>query len=151
LQAFGEDGIGVDVGKNDEAFLDQRFGGGKGFDGIRQEIARVGMDFELDPIGQSGGLGQVRQADGFGGVHGAAGVGEEEIFFGIHEIEDVGEGIALAGEIRAPLASRASRISSEEENLPVPMRRREWNSRPAINNGVQSENIVAKIAPGAGG
>jgi hypothetical protein len=34
--------------------------------------------------------------------------------------------------------------------LPVPMRSREWNSRPAISNGVRSENIGEEDTPPRG-
>ena len=37
--------------------------------------------------------------------------------------------------ISVPLAARASRMTSLEENFPVPTRRREENSRPAIFKG----------------
>src|SRR5439155_8043547 len=45
LQAFGQNRIGIDVRKHDETFLDQKFRGLQRLDRIRQEIARVGMDF----------------------------------------------------------------------------------------------------------
>ena len=59
------------------------------------------MDLELDPLRQAGGGGEAGEADGFLGIHRAAGVGEEQVFFGIDEIEDVRVGIGLAGEIGA--------------------------------------------------
>ena len=100
LEAAGEDGVGVDIWEDDETFVDEDFGGFEGFDGIWQEVAGVGMDFEFDPVGHAGGDGESGEADGFFGVHGAAGVGEEEDVGG-DEVEYVGEGIALAGEIGA--------------------------------------------------
>ena len=100
LEAAGEDGVGVDVGEDDETFFDEDFGGFEGFDGVWQEIAGVGMDFEFDPVGHAGGDGESGEADGFFGVHGTAGVGEEENVGG-DEVEDIGEGVALAGEIGA--------------------------------------------------
>lgn len=58
------------------------------------------MDFEFDPVGHACGDGEASESDGFLCIHGAAGVGEQEDVRG-DEVEDVGEGIALAGEIGA--------------------------------------------------
>ena len=101
LEALGEDRVGIDVGEDGEAFLDEDFSGGKRFDGVGEEVAGVGMDFEFDPFGQSGSGGEAGEADGFTSVHGAAGVGEDEIFFLVDEVEDVGVGIVFASEVRA--------------------------------------------------
>ena len=101
LKAFGKDGVGIDVGEDGEAFLDEDFSGGKRFNGVGKEIAGIGMDFEFDPFGQSGGGGEAGEANGFPGVHGAAGVGEDKVFFRVDEVEDVGVGVVLAGEVGA--------------------------------------------------
>ncbi len=101
LEAFGEDGVGVDVGEDGEAFLDEDFGGFEGFDGVGEEVGGIGVDFEFYPFREAGGVGESGEADGFLGVHGAAGVGEEEIFIGIDEVEDVGKGIVFSGEVGA--------------------------------------------------
>ncbi len=45
--------------------------------------------------------------------------------------------------ISVPLAASASRIDSGEENLPVPRISRDENSRPAMTNGLQSNDIAA--------
>jgi hypothetical protein len=49
--------------------------------------------------------------------------------------------------ISAPLDSRASRIISGDENFPVPRKRRERNSRPAITKFFATD-IGAKIGVG---
>jgi hypothetical protein len=41
----------------------------------------------------------------------------------------------------APLASRASRMASGDENFPVPRINLEENSLPAITNGAQVNDI----------
>ncbi len=64
------------------------------------------MNLELHPLGQPRRRGQARQAHRFGGIHRAAGIGQEEIFLGIDEIEDIGVGIVLAGEIGAAQGHR---------------------------------------------
>ena len=101
FEAFGEDGVGVDVGEDGETFGHEDFGGTKSLDRIGKEVVRVGMDLEFDPFGESGAGGEAGEADGFFGVHRAAGVGQQEIFFGIDEIEDVGERVAGAAEVGA--------------------------------------------------
>ena len=53
LQAAGEDGIGVDVGEDGEALIDEDFGGFEGLDGVGEEVAGVGVDFEFDPVGHA--------------------------------------------------------------------------------------------------
>ena len=79
LEALGQDGIGVDVGEDDEAFGGQDFGGLEGLDRVRQQVARIGVDFEFHPFRQPGGGGEPGKADGLVGVHRAAGIGEEEV------------------------------------------------------------------------
>ena len=101
LEAFGKDGIGVDVRQDGELFFDEEFGGFKGFDRVGQEIAGVGMNFEFDPFGKARGSGEARKAHGFFCVSCATGVGQEEILFGIDEFEDIGERVFFAGEISA--------------------------------------------------
>ncbi len=101
LQAFGEDGVGINVGQDGKTFLNENFRGFEGFNGVGEQVAGVGMYFQFDPFGETGGDGEAGEADGFPGVHGAAGVGEEEVFLGIDKFEDVGKGIALAGEVGA--------------------------------------------------
>ena len=101
LEALGEDGVGVDVGKDGEALADEAFGGGQGFDGVGKQVSGVGVDFELDPLGEARGGGEAREADGLVGVHGAAGVGQDQVSGRVDELEDVGEGIACAGEVGA--------------------------------------------------
>ncbi len=75
LEASCEDGVGVDVGKDGESLADETFGGGEGFDGIWEEVARVRVDLELDPSWQAGGGREASEAHGLVGIHGAAGVG----------------------------------------------------------------------------
>ena len=52
--------------------------------------------------------------------------------------------------ISVPEASRASRITSNEPNLPVPTISREPNARPAMTSGSASAVHRASIAPFAG-
>ena len=47
----------------------------------------VADDFDLDPVGESDFAAETRGADGFVGGVAACGVGQEEIFFGIDEVE----------------------------------------------------------------
>ena len=150
LQSLGKHGVRVDVGQHDEAFAHQDFRRGQRFDRVRQQIARIGVDFQLDPFGQSGGGGQVRQADGFGGVAGSAGIGQKQITFRINVLEDIGERIRpplksarrnATVTMSAPLAAIASRINSGDANLPVPASSREPNSRPAICNVIVPLNF----------
>ncbi len=101
LEALSENGVGVDVGEDDEIFFDEDFGGFEGFNRVGEEVIRVGVDFEFYPIGEAGGPGEAGEADGFFGVHGAGGVGEDEVAFGFEKFEDVGERVFLAGEVGA--------------------------------------------------
>ena len=102
FETLGQNGIGVDVGKHGETFGGEDLRGAESFDRIGQEILRVGVDFEFHPLGQSGGRREPGETHCFVRVHRAARVGEEEIFFRIDEIEDVGERIIAAAEIGAP-------------------------------------------------
>jgi hypothetical protein len=52
--------------------------------------------------------------------------------------------------ISAPLASRAARIDSGEENLPVPRIRRDRKVRPAMTKGALSESIEERIGQDGG-
>ena len=54
--------IGVDVGQHGKAHRDQFDRRLVGFDGIRQQVVRIGVDFELDPV-VSGGAGDLADAD----------------------------------------------------------------------------------------
>ena len=101
LEAFGEDGIGVDVREDGESFFDKDFSGLECFDGIGKEVGGIRVDFEFHPLRQACGGGEAGEADGLFGIHGPAGVREEEVFFRVDEFEDVRVGIALAGEIGA--------------------------------------------------
>ena len=68
---------------------------------VGQQVARVGMNLELDPFRQAGARGEAREAHGFLGVRRAAGVRQQQKSFRIDEFEDVRERIAFAGHIRA--------------------------------------------------
>jgi len=59
------------------------------------------MDFKFHPFRQTGGGGEAREANGFLGIQRTAGVGQQQKFFWINEFQDVGERIALAGQIGA--------------------------------------------------
>lgn len=96
LEALGEDGIGVDVGEDREAFLDEDFSSFESFDGIGKEVGGIGMDLEFDPFREAGGMGEPGESDGFFGVHGSAGVCKQEVFLGIDKIEDIGEGVVFS-------------------------------------------------------
>ena len=50
FEAFGQNGIGVDVGEHGESFGGENFRGAECFDRIGQEVLRVGMDLEFDPL-----------------------------------------------------------------------------------------------------
>ena len=101
LQAAGENRVGVDVGKNNEALLHEDFGGGEGFDGIGQEVVGVGVDLEFHPFRKPGRGGEAGEADGLVGIHCATGVRQKEVFFGIDEIEDVRERVFFSREVGA--------------------------------------------------
>ena len=101
LQATSQDGVGIDIGEHGEAFLHEDLRGGKGFDGIGQEVVGVGVDLQFDPHWQTGCGGEPCQAHGLVCVHCAAGVREDEVFLGIDEIENVREGILFSTEIGA--------------------------------------------------
>ena len=77
MQTLGEDGVGVDVGKDGEAFFDEDFRGFESFYRVGKEVGGIGMNFEFHPLGKSGGGGKAGEADGFLGIHGTAGVREE--------------------------------------------------------------------------
>ena len=93
LETFGEDRIGVDVGKNGETFFDKNFSSFERLDGIGEEVGGIGMNFEFDPFWEASGMSEASEANCFFGVHGSTGVGEQEVFFWVDEIEDIGEGI----------------------------------------------------------
>lgn len=101
LEAFGKDRVCIDVGEDCEAFFHEGFSCFECFDGIRQQVGRIRVDLEFDPLREAGGVGEFRESDGFFGVHCAAGVCEEEVFLGIDEVEDVGEGVMFCIEVCA--------------------------------------------------
>ena len=47
--------------------------------------------------------------------------------------------------ISAPLAVRASRMASGDENFPVPMMSREQNVRPAMVSGLDDKDIPTSL------
>ena len=57
------------------------------------------MDLEFHPFRQTRRSGEAGEADGLLGIHRATGVGKDQVPFGIDELEDVGKGILLPGEI----------------------------------------------------
>ncbi len=57
------------------------------------------MDFKFHPFRQTGGGSQTRETDGFIGIQRAAGVGQEQIFFGVNEFQNVRERIVFAAQI----------------------------------------------------
>ena len=99
LKALGQHGVGVNVGKDREPLGYQKLGGLEGLNRIGEEVARVGMNLELHPLGEPGGLGEAGKSDGLLGGVGTAGVGEEQVFLRVDELEDVGKGIPLAAQI----------------------------------------------------
>jgi SAM-dependent methyltransferase len=99
LEAFGQDGVGIDVREDGETFGGEDFGGAQCFNRVGQQILRVGVDLQFDPLGQSGRGGEAGEADRFLRVHGAARVGEKEVLFRIDEIKNVGERIAGAAQV----------------------------------------------------
>ena len=52
--------------------------------------------------------------------------------------------------ISAPLAARASRMASGDENFPVPMMSRDRNIRPAMTNGWLADDIPVNLRNFAG-
>ena len=143
LQSFRQHRIGIDVGQDGESFLHQNLRGRERLDRIGQQIARVGMNLELDPRWQSGAGGEPRESHRVIGIAGAAGVRQQEKFFGSMKSRMFANGSCLPERsarrsatvtISVPLAMSASRIASFEENFPVPTSNREVNSRSAIFN-----------------
>ena len=55
----------------------------------------IGMYFEFHPSGQARCRGQTGKADSLSGVQRSARVRQKQVFFGINEIKDIGEGIML--------------------------------------------------------
>ena len=62
LQAAGQHGVCIDVGKDDEAFFDQDFSRLEGFNRVRKEVAGIWMDFQLHPVRQASGHGETGEA-----------------------------------------------------------------------------------------
>ena len=106
LQSFRQNRIGVDVGQHGETFLHEHFRRRQRFDRIGQQIARIGMNLELDPVRQSGGDGEPREAHRIGGVARAARVRQKQKTFRVDKIEDVRERIASTGKIGAAQRDR---------------------------------------------
>jgi len=79
LQPPGENRIGVDVGKHDEALGHQRLGRPKRFDRVRQQVVRIGRHLQLDPVDPGGRPRQARQADRLVGRPGPGRVGQKLI------------------------------------------------------------------------
>ncbi len=117
LQSAGEDRVSVDVGEDSEAILHEDFSGCEGLDGVREEIVRVGVDFEFDPHGKARRGGESGEANGFLRVHGSAGVRQEEVFFRIDELEDVRVGILHAAEVRAAEGDGDDLASARREGV----------------------------------
>ena len=68
LQPLAQHRVGVDVGQDGEALGAQHLGRLQRLDRVGQQVAGVGRDLELDPVGQPGGPGQAGQAHGLVGV-----------------------------------------------------------------------------------
>lgn len=94
LKVPGENGIGVNVGKDDEAVADKLFAGAKGFDGIRHEPLRVGMNFELEPGRVEGFAGHAGGKDGLAGGVRAGSVGKELVTGAVEMVQDGVGGLA---------------------------------------------------------
>ena len=50
FEPFAQYRVGVDVRHHDEAVFYELFGRGQRFDRVGQQVARIGMDFEFDPV-----------------------------------------------------------------------------------------------------
>ena len=100
LQPLGQHRVGVDVRQYGEALGNKCLGGIESLNRIRQQVARIRMNLEFDPLGETGGSGEFGQPHGFVGVHRATCVRQDEILFGVDEFQNVGVGIVVSGEIR---------------------------------------------------
>jgi hypothetical protein len=95
----GGDEVVVGVRKDDEAFLDEDFGGFDELFGVREKGLLVADDFEFDPVGEADFAGEARGADGFVGAIASRGVGKDKDFVAVDVVE---EGfLGLIGEIDA--------------------------------------------------
>ncbi len=77
LEPLAQHRVGRAVGQHDEALGAEHLGRPQRLDRVGQQVAGVGGDLELDPVGQLGGAGQAGQADGLVGVDRAAGVRQQ--------------------------------------------------------------------------
>ena len=50
LQAFRKHGVRIDVGQDNESFFDEDFRRFESFNGVGQQMNRVRMDFQFDPL-----------------------------------------------------------------------------------------------------
>ena len=101
LKALCQHRVGIDVRQHNETFFDENLGRLERLDGVWQQITWIGMDFEFHPVRKPGGDGQSGKPHGFLGIHGPARVRKKQVTILRNELEDVGEGVLLAGEVCA--------------------------------------------------
>ena len=88
LKLIGEDGVGVDVGEDDESVIDKLLGGLEGLGGIGKEIFRVRYDLQLDPVGAGDGASELGDEEGLFHSLAASGVGQNVVDIPVQVIED---------------------------------------------------------------
>ena len=101
LEVAGHDGIVAGVAEDGEALGDEDSGRVEGGDGVGQERAGVGEDFQFHPVGAA--VPQAGEdfpthpggAEGVVGVEAAGGVGEDGVAVGIDEVEQLATGFVL--------------------------------------------------------
>ncbi len=131
FEPLAEHGIGAAVGQHHKALFHQLLGGFQRLDGVGQQIARVGVDLQLQPVRPQRLTGKMGGKHRLGGSLGTGGVGQQldpelqqgaqDIVMGLARFEPLdGHGDQLG-----PLASMAAAIRSGRANLPVPVKRRE--------------------------
>ncbi len=89
-------GIGRAVGQDGEPLPAERLGRPQRFHRVGQEIAGIGRDLQLDPLGQAGRPGQPGQPHRLVGVHGPRRVGQQE-----HRVGDGVEDVLSGGRVDA--------------------------------------------------
>jgi hypothetical protein len=129
LQPFCQHRIGVDVRKNRESFFHQKFRRRQRLNRIWKQIARVGVNLELDPFRQACARRQPRQPHSLICIACAAGVRQKKKTFRVDKIENVGERIVFSGEISSPQGDCHKFRAAGNQRVTHQLVRREF-SRP---------------------